>query len=104
MKKNITYAIVLFLFVLAVPLLFSDFGINLTAEIYIMAIFAMSLGLIMGFAGMVSLGHAAFFGIGAYTVALVGQYVPNTYLLIIIAVGHFRNTRFNYRGRVHPYF
>src|SRR3954471_2994231 len=86
MKKNITYAIVLFLFVLAVPLLFSDFGINLTAEIYIMAIFAMSLGLIMGFAGMVSLGHAAFFGIGAYTVALVGQYVPNTYLLLIIAV------------------
>ena len=86
MKKNITYAILLFLFVLAVPLLFSDFGINLTAEIYIMAIFAMSLGLIMGFAGMVSLGHAAFFGIGAYTVALVGQYVPNTYLLLIIAV------------------
>ena len=68
------------------PLLFSDFGINLTAEIYIMAIFAMSLGLIMGFAGLVSLGHAAFFGIGAYTVALVGQYVPNTYLLLIIAV------------------
>ena len=51
-----------------------------------MAMFAMSLGLIMGYAGLDSLGHAAFFGIGAYTVALIGKYVTNTYLIIIIAV------------------
>ncbi len=46
----------------------------------------MSLGLIMGYAGLDSLGHAAFFGIGAYSVALIGQVVTNTYLIIIIAV------------------
>jgi branched-chain amino acid transport system permease protein len=51
-----------------------------------MAIFAMSLGLIMGYAGLVSLGHAAFFGIGAYTVAILGDYVGNTYLLLLAAV------------------
>ncbi len=36
-----------------------------------MALFAMSLNLILGFGGMVSFGHAAFFGVGAYTVALL---------------------------------
>ncbi len=46
----------------------------------------MSLGLIMGYAGLDSLGHAAFFGIGAYSVAIIGQFVTNTYLIIIIAV------------------
>lgn len=64
----------------------TDYGVDLSAEIYIMAIFAMSLGLIMGYAGMVSLGHAAFFGIGAYTVAILGAYVPNVYLLILASL------------------
>jgi branched-chain amino acid transport system permease protein len=40
----------------------------------------------MGYAGLVSLGHAAFFGIGAYTVAILGDYVGNTYLLLLAAV------------------
>lgn len=39
-------------------------------QVLIMVLFALSLDLIMGYAGIVSLGHAAFFGIGAYTVAL----------------------------------
>lgn len=39
-------------------------------EIAITALFAVSLDLILGYAGIVSLGHAAFFGLGAYTAAL----------------------------------
>ncbi len=78
-------ALVLIL-VLILPVILSEYGIYLTTEIFIMAIFAMSLGLIMGYAGLVSLGHAAFFGIGAYTVAIGGQYVPNTYLLLVLAL------------------
>ena len=35
-----------------------------------MVMFALSLDLILGYAGIVTLGHAAFFGIGAYTVGL----------------------------------
>ena len=38
-------------------------------EIAIVALFAVSLDLILGYAGVVSLGHAAFFGFGAYTAA-----------------------------------
>lgn len=86
MKKLSIYTVLLALFVIIMPLLLSDYGVNLTAEIYIMGIFAMSLGLIMGFAGLVSLGHGAFFGIGAYTVALGGQYLQNTYHLLLLSV------------------
>ena len=38
-------------------------------EVAILALFALSLDLILGYAGIVSLGHAAFFGIGAYAAA-----------------------------------
>jgi len=41
------------------------------SQVLLMVLFALSLDLILGFAGIVSLGHAAFFGIGAYTAALL---------------------------------
>ncbi len=43
----------------------------LGSQILIVALFALSLDLILGYAGIVSLGHAAFFGIGAYTAGLL---------------------------------
>ena len=43
-------------------------------EIAIVALFAVSLDLILGYAGIVSLGHAAFFGIGAYAAGLLAKY------------------------------
>ena len=48
-----------------------QFWIWVSTEMVIMALFATSLNLILGFGGMVSFGHAAFFGVGAYTVALL---------------------------------
>jgi branched-chain amino acid transport system permease protein len=48
-----------------------QYWIWVTTEMIIMGLFAMSLNLILGFGGMVSFGHAAFFGAGAYTVALL---------------------------------
>ena len=47
------------------------FGHELLAEIAALAIFAMSLDLLVGVTGMVSLGHAAYLGIGAYTTAVL---------------------------------
>ena len=44
--------------------------LSLASQIAITALFALSLDLILGYAGIVTLGHAAFFGIGAYTVGL----------------------------------
>ncbi|CAB3842030.1 hypothetical protein LMG26846_01535 [Achromobacter insuavis] len=49
----------------------SDYYTGLAVKIMIYAVFALSLQLLVGGAGLVSLGHAAFFGIGAYAAALL---------------------------------
>jgi branched-chain amino acid transport system permease protein len=54
--------------------LFPDY-LSLASQIAIAALFALSLDLILGYAGVVSLGHAAFFGLGAYTAGLFSIYV-----------------------------
>jgi branched-chain amino acid transport system permease protein len=46
----------------------------LGSQILIVALFALSLDLILGYAGIVSLGHAAFFGVGAYTAGLLAAH------------------------------
>ena len=56
--------------VAAFPAVAGAYPLKLLQEILIWGIFAMSLDLLMGYAGMVSFGHSAFFGIGAYTAAL----------------------------------
>src|SRR5277367_4730092 len=48
--------------------------LSLASQIAITGLFALSLDLILGYAGIVSLGHAAFFGIGAYTAGLLAKY------------------------------
>jgi len=58
----------------------------LISEIAIVALFAMSLDLVLGYAGIVSLGHAAFFGFGGYCAALFAKHVmPDP--LVGLAVG-----------------
>ena len=53
-------------------LLFPDY-LSLASQIAITALFALSLDLILGYAGIVSLGHAAFFGTGAYTAGICSR-------------------------------
>lgn len=54
----------------AVAWWFSDFGgQSLLAEMAVLAILAMSLDFLVGYAGIVSLGHALYFGVGAYAMA-----------------------------------
>ena len=53
------------------PLSGATFYVELTTKIMIMAIFALSLDLLVGWTGLVSFGHAAFFGVGAYALALL---------------------------------
>ena len=55
----------------AFPWIGTPFYIELVAKIMIMAIFALSLDLLVGHTGLVSFGHAAFFGVGAYALALL---------------------------------
>jgi len=53
----------------AYPLWGGPYAVKLVQEILIWGVFAMSLDLLMGHAGMVSFGHSAFFGIGGYVTA-----------------------------------
>jgi len=55
---------------LCFPLVYEGFYIEVLTHIMIIAIFAMSLDLLVGFTGLISLGHASFFGIGAYCLAI----------------------------------
>ncbi len=58
---------------LLLPLIADRFTIVLTTDIVIFALFAASLGLIMGSGGMASFGHAAYFGAGAYAAAVAAK-------------------------------
>jgi branched-chain amino acid transport system permease protein len=68
------WELVLWLAIAATPLLFTKHA-ALINEIAILALFALSLDLILGYAGIVSLGHAAYFGVGAYGAALFAKHV-----------------------------
>ena len=57
------------------------------AEIAILALFALSLDLILGYAGIISLGHAAFFGFGGYAAGLIAKHglVTEPVLALLVA-------------------
>ena len=78
---------VLWLLALASPWLLGDHALIIN-EIAIVALFAVSLDLILGYSGIVSLGHAAFFGMGAYAAALFAKHVmPDPLVGLVFAIG-----------------
>ena len=77
---------VVWVVIFALPLLVPSRAL-LVNEIAIVALFAMSLDLILGYTGIVSLGHAAFFGFGAYAAALFAKLVmPDPTLGLLVAI------------------
>ena len=70
-KKFLLLGIVLTIIAIAVPHYLKNYGIYLLTYWLVYVIATMGLNLIVGYAGQKSLGHAAFFGIGAYTTALM---------------------------------
>jgi len=71
LKNPLLLVIGLALVVALLPLLLpSTFYVRVVALVFINALAVLGLNLLMGFAGQVSLGHAGFFGIGAYAVAV----------------------------------
>src|SRR5262245_1810416 len=70
---------------LVLPFLFFPSYLTLASQIAITALFALSVDLVLGYAGIVTLGHAMFFGLGAYAAGLIskaGWGEPLTGLLI----------------------
>ena len=70
--------------VAAFPLVAGNYPVKLLQEILIWGIFAMSLDLLMGYAGMVSFGHSAFFGVGGYVAALALVKSPGLFSALLL--------------------
>ena len=81
------WEIALWAVALASPMLLSSHALIIN-EIAIVALFALSLDLILGYTGIVSLGHAAFFGMGAYCAALFAKFVmPDPLVGLLVGMG-----------------
>lgn len=70
-KSHLAWGIALLAALLVVPGFLKNYGIHLFTTWLVFIIATMGLNLTVGYAGQKSLGHAAFFGIGAYTVAIL---------------------------------
>src|SRR5262245_825924 len=67
------------------PLVLPPFFLQLLTEIAIVGLFATAFNLLMGFGGMVSFGHAAYFALGAYAAALLAKRADAPMLLALAA-------------------
>ena len=70
MKKYWWLAIV-FVGALILPWVVGEFWVHVAVEILILGLFAMSFNMIFGYMGQLSFGHAAYYGVGAYTTGLL---------------------------------
>ena len=74
LPRSIQFVLLLgFVALAAFPFVGSEFYQQMVARMMILAIFAMSLDLLQGVTGLVSLGHAAYFGLGGYALALMSS-------------------------------
>src|SRR5258708_4769361 len=71
------------------PAVLTPYTSDFVVKIVIYAVFALSLELLVGMAGLVSLGHAAFFGLGAYVTVLASPEADggNLIVLMLVAIG-----------------
>lgn len=86
-RERVSWMEWLFWLVLASSYLLLPERMLLMTEAMVAALFALSLYLILGLGGMISLGHAALFGAGAYTAALFAIHVHSSPLLGLLAGG-----------------
>jgi branched-chain amino acid transport system permease protein len=68
-------AVVAVVLAAALPVVAGEFALRVGSEILILAVFAVSLQWLVGTGGTVSFGHAAYFGLGAYTAALLTHHL-----------------------------
>jgi branched-chain amino acid transport system permease protein len=72
---------------LCVPALGSRFYTFVATDVVIFALFAVSLNLLIGYTGLVSFGHAAYFGVGAYTTGILMKNLAVPFVLAWPAAG-----------------
>ncbi len=71
MKQKIILPLFLLMFLSLLPQIVSEFWVHVLTEIIIHGLFALSFNMIFGYMGQLSFGHAAYYGVGAYTTGLL---------------------------------
>ena len=84
---RIPWALIVFLLALAVPWLGSRYDTFLATQILIYALFATSLNLLLGVTGLVSFGHVAYFGTGAYICGILMKTLGVPFFIAFPAAG-----------------
>jgi branched-chain amino acid transport system permease protein len=85
MPRRPPWAVLVFLAAACVPWLGSRYYTFLATDVAILALFAASLNLLLGYTGLVSFGHAAYFGVGAYTCAILMKTYGVSFALALVA-------------------
>ncbi|MEH7122576.1 branched-chain amino acid ABC transporter permease [Bacillus sp. JJ1773] len=85
-KANIIYSAVAFLLICFPFLNDTKSMLILFTQVFIFAVFAMSYDILLGFTGIVSFGHAMFFGIGAYTTGIFLKRFDQTILVLLLSI------------------
>src|SRR6266404_5352670 len=85
--QRLPWALLVLLAAFFVPALGSRFYTFLANDMVIWALFATSLNLLVGYTGLVSFGHAAYFGIGAYATGLLMKQAGVSFLIAFPAAG-----------------
>jgi len=84
-KSRIFGLILAFLFLAVLPPFYSSYWVTLVTQMLIFAILAMSLDILLGYTGLSSFGHAAFFGAAAYAVAILSTRYKMGFLVCFIS-------------------
>jgi len=88
LKGSVFLSIFFALLIIFFPSLFSSYYVGLVIQIFILAIFAMSLDVLVGHTGLPSMGHAAYFGVAAYATGfLYFAGLKNFWLVIVLGMG-----------------
>jgi branched-chain amino acid transport system permease protein len=74
-------------FVAIYPKLFGIYFTNVFVNFAIFSLFSVSFNLLLGFTGLLSFGHAMYFGMGAYATALALERIPGCPLLVALLIG-----------------
>jgi branched-chain amino acid transport system permease protein len=86
-RRPVPWTLILFLIALWIPWLGSRYDTFLATQIAIYALFALSLNLLLGTTGLVSFGHVAYFGVGAYVCGILMKTYGLSFALAFPAAG-----------------
>ncbi len=86
-KRVLLYVIPIVVILFVLPLLIAPYHVTLLAYGLIFAIAALGFNLLLGYTGLLSFGHSAYFGMGAYAVAFIVKYLKITSMEVFVLGG-----------------